>query len=69
MKPLHLIALVPIMLLPSCESFLGKSQNTVTKTVQRIVGGEVVEQTTTTEPYVDPQRQGHADATKTLFSE
>lgn len=64
-----LTSIIPILLLSSCSLLGGKSQNTVTTSTERLVEGEPVERITVTQPYVSPQQQSHAEATKSLFSE
>lgn len=68
-----ILALLCCLAIPSCmtgcTAFGPPNPATTKTTFQRIVSGDVVEQTITEIPYVDPQKQAHAEATKALFAE
>lgn len=80
MKPLLLAAVLSITL-SGCEAFFpSKGRSTVRTTVTRYApsasaglesagSSSVMETIVTEQPYVSPQEQAHAEATKSLFSE
>lgn len=73
MKPEHIMTLLAALALTSCESLFGgrgSNSNTITTTSQSMDEmGKVIQETTTTVPYVSPAEAAHAEATKNLFSE